>query len=183
MSQVLKAVILLSHSEETRRRQGEKEISEILERQPPISELKALEHLSNAAPIVKKLDPRIDTIWERAVTVRPGDEEIYAIWFRIKFTEKNWKAAQKVGLPLLSHHEDVKRTYLFSHRMLQAAMLYMKKFPEKREPFFWNIVMCELAGTATTSSETDRKILRPLAFGFLSRAILEAESGDRSVGV
>lgn len=60
-------------------------------------------------------------------------------------------------------------------------MMYMKKFPDKREPFFWNIITCELAGTAEDSSEMDRKILRPLAYGFLSRAILEVESGNQSV--
>lgn len=48
--------------------------------------------------------------------------------------------------------------------------MYMKKFPKKREPFFWNIVTCELAGTDELSSELDQKILRPLAYGFLSKA-------------
>lgn len=52
-------------------------------------------------------------------------------------------------------------------------MLYMKNFPEKREPFFWNIICCELAGSDQSSSELDRKILRPLAFGFLSKAASE----------
>ena len=48
--------------------------------------------------------------------------------------------------------------------------MYMKRFPEKREPFFWNIITCELAGTDENSSEMDRKVLRPLAYGFLSKA-------------
>lgn len=52
-------------------------------------------------------------------------------------------------------------------------MLYMKNFPEKREPFFWNIICCELAGSDQSSSELDRKILRPLALGFLSKAAVE----------
>ena len=60
-------------------------------------------------------------------------------------------------------------------------MLYMKKFQEKREPFFWNIVSCELAEMNEKISDTDRKILRPLAYGFLSRAIQEVESENRSV--
>lgn len=54
--------------------------------------------------------------------------------------------------------------------LFQAAMMYMKKFPSKREPFFWNIITCELAGTHPSSSDIDRKILRPLAYGFLSKA-------------
>lgn len=55
-------------------------------------------------------------------------------------------------------------------------MLYMKNFPEKRVPFFWNIICCELAGSDPFSSELDRKILRPLAFGFLSKAAAEANT-------
>lgn len=51
--------------------------------------------------------------------------------------------------------------------------MYMKKFPEKREPFFWNIVTCELAGSQESASETDKRVLRPLAHGFLSRAAAE----------
>jgi hypothetical protein len=54
-------------------------------------------------------------------------------------------------------------------------MMYMKRFPEKREPFFWNVVSCELAGLDGKSSETDRKILRPLAYGFLSRVVADLE--------
>lgn len=57
-----------------------------------------------------------------------------------------------------------------SDLLSQAAMMYMKKFPSKREPFFWNIITCELAGTHPASSDIDRKILRPLAYGFLSKA-------------
>ena len=65
--------------------------------------------------------------------------------------------------------------------MLQAAISYMKKFQEKREPFFWNILTCELAELHEKSSNTERRILRPLAYGFLSRAIREAESENQSV--
>lgn len=53
-------------------------------------------------------------------------------------------------------------------------MMYMKKFPEKREPFFWNIITCELAGNDPSASDMDRKVLRPLAFGFLSKAAADA---------
>lgn len=56
-------------------------------------------------------------------------------------------------------------------------MMYMKRFPEKREPFYWNILTCELAGTHQSSSEIDRKILRPLAYGFLSKALADVPLG------
>ena len=97
---MLKAIFLLKQPEIVRQLQGQKELADILARQPPISNLIALENLNN---ITRGCDshPRIATIWERAITVRPGDEEIYDAWFRAKFNERNWKAAQKVGAPLL----------------------------------------------------------------------------------
>ena len=61
-------------------------------------------------------------------------------------------------------------------------MMYMRNFPEKRDPFFWNILACELAGSEIDSSDTGQKVLRPLAYRFLSRAILDAETASRSVG-
>jgi hypothetical protein len=60
-------------------------------------------------------------------------------------------------------------------------MMYMKKFPEKREPFFWNIIACELAGTDKSCSDMDRKVMRPLAYGFLSRAAADVEKENQSV--
>lgn len=60
-------------------------------------------------------------------------------------------------------------------------MLYMKKFQDRREPFFWNILTCELAGTSDKSSDTDRKILRPLAYGFLSRAVQAVDQENQNV--
>lgn len=82
---------------------GYKELCRILEREPPISDLNALENLNAMSMIrdCKLSHPNIGTIWERAITVRPEDEEIYDLWFHTKFNERNWKAAQKVGAPLL----------------------------------------------------------------------------------
>lgn len=61
-------------------------------------------------------------------------------------------------------------------------MMYMKGFPEKRQPFFWYIVSCELAGLDRKSSDTDRKIIRPLAYRFLSRAVANSEMEYSAVG-
>lgn len=63
---------------------------------------------------------------------------------------------------------------------LKAAITYMKKFPQKSEPFFWNIIACALAGTDGYSSESDRKIMSGLAFGFLSKAAADASANNVS---
>ena len=55
-------------------------------------------------------------------------------------------------------------------------MMYMKKFPLSREPFFWNIITCELAGSHESATETDRTILRPLAYGFISKAAADVSA-------
>lgn len=88
--------ILLAHPEQARRQQGQKELDEILRRAQPISEIEALTALNDAAQNRKDKDARIQKIWERAAGVRPQDEELYVRWFKIKFSERKWNAAQKV---------------------------------------------------------------------------------------
>lgn len=144
--------ILLGHPDQARREQGSRELDEILGRTHPISETEALVALNNAAKARNDDDPRIQTIWERAVSVRQGDEDLYRTWFKTKFLEGKWTAAQK------------------------AAMMYMKKFPLNREPFFWNIITCELAGTHKSPTETDQKILRQLAYRFISKAAADVSA-------
>ncbi|MCJ1464356.1 hypothetical protein MMC07_002969 [Pseudocyphellaria aurata] len=141
--------ILLGHPDQARREQGKRELDGIFERSPPISDIDALVALNTAAEARMDDDPRIQRIWERAVSVREGDENLYRTWFKTKFLEGRWTAAQK------------------------AAMMYMKKFPLSREPFFWNIITCELARNHTCATETDRNVLGPLAYRFISKAAAE----------
>lgn len=143
-------------------------MNDVLGRAQPISEIEALFALNNIAQTKIDDEPRLETIWERAAGVRPHDEDLYIKWFKTKFSERKWKAAQKVRAFSLSIYKGKRNNS--SDFLSQAAMMYMKKFPSKREPFFWNIITCELAGTHPSSSDIDRKILRPLAYGFLSKA-------------
>lgn len=90
--------ILLGHPDQARREQGSRELDEILGRPHPISDTEALVALNNAAKARNDDDPRIQTIWERAVGVRQGDEDLYRTWFKTKFLEGKWTAAQRVCL-------------------------------------------------------------------------------------
>ena len=49
-------------------------------------------------------------------------------------------------------------------------MLYQKKFPEKRQPFFMAIVSSHLAATAPTALENDKRIFGALAYRLLAKA-------------
>lgn len=66
---------------------------------------------------------------------------------------------------------------------LKAAITYMKKFSQKSEPFFWNIIACALAGNDGCSSESDRKIMNGLAFGFLSKAAADVSTNNVSLEI
>lgn len=88
--------ILLAYPEEARRQQGRRELNEILSRPHPISDIEALTTLNDAAQERKDKESRLQTIWERAVGVRPHDEDLYVRWFKTKFSERKWNAAQKV---------------------------------------------------------------------------------------
>lgn len=88
--------ILLGHPDQARREQGRRELDDILERSQPISDIEALVALNAAAKARHDDDPRIQTIWERAVGVRQWDENLYRTWFKTKFMEEKWTAAQKV---------------------------------------------------------------------------------------
>lgn len=88
--------ILLGHPDQARREQGQRELDEIFERSPPISDIDALVSLNNAALDRIDDDPRIQKIWERAVGVREWDENLYRTWFKTKFLEGRWTNAQKV---------------------------------------------------------------------------------------
>lgn len=57
-------------------------------------------------------------------------------------------------------------------------MMYMKKFPSSRDPFFWNIITCELAGTHKSATETEQTVLRSLAYRFISKAATDVSGGQ-----
>ena len=88
--------INLRHPDQARRAKGYKDLEEILGRSHPISDIEALVAINTAAKARGDDNPRIQTIWERAVSVRPGDEDLYRTWFKTKFLEGKWAAAQKV---------------------------------------------------------------------------------------
>ncbi|MCJ1471830.1 hypothetical protein MMC13_000471 [Lambiella insularis] len=87
-----------------------------------------------------------DSMWERAVTLNPKDEQLVDRWFRTKFVFGRYKPAQK------------------------AAMMYSKNFPESRRPYFWAILASHLASNSLGVSETERSMFSGLAYKLLAKA-------------
>lgn len=125
-------IILLAHSDQARQLQGRHELGEILAKKPPLSELKALEALNNAAKDWQSPDPRIETIWERAVSVRPQDEQLYVSWFHARLKERKWDSAQKVSFL----HIKIRLISVLTHKFLMLAVgsydVYEKIFGKPR---------------------------------------------------
>ena len=95
--QVLKARVLLSFPDSPRQKQGRDDISTLLQRDPPIADVQAVIILEECLRQIEATDAEIDLIWERAVRLRPQDEELQTLWFKKNFEQRIWKGAQKVG--------------------------------------------------------------------------------------
>lgn len=100
-TQVLKARVLLSFSESPRQNQGRDDISALLQRDPPITDVQALVILQECLQQIGATDAEVDLIWERAVRLRPHEEELQTLWFRKNFEAQKWKGSQKVCYSIL----------------------------------------------------------------------------------
>ena len=122
-----------------------------------MDDIETLRALDAIAETSENHEPRLRQVWQRAAAARPQDENLHTVWFRSKFQVDNLRAAQ------------------------QASQTWMKNFPKKREPFFlYLLTMHRLAEDATTP-ESERTLLRSLAFKFLSKAASESLDGADGV--
>ena len=55
-------------------------------------------------------------------------------------------------------------------------MMYMKRFPYRREPYFWNIISCQIAGDDPNVSESEKAVFKQLAYAFLSKAAINTSA-------
>ena len=130
-----------------------KELGVLLERKPPVDDIQTLSALDALAEAQGENEPRLRQIWQRAAGARPQDEKLHMVWFRSKFQVGNLRAAQ------------------------QASQSWMKLFPKNRDPFFlYVLTMHELAEDSATP-ESERTLLRSLAYKFLSKAVAEIPEG------
>lgn len=135
--------------EQTRNQQGLKELRVLLDRKPPVDDIETLRALDAIAETNEEHEPKLRQVWQRAAGARPQDENLHMVWFRSKFQAEDLRAAQ------------------------QASQSWMKNFPKKREPFFLYILTIHRLAETSTTLESERTLLRSLAFKFLSKAASE----------
>ena len=143
--------------EKTRHQQGLKELGVLLERNPPVVDIETLRTLDTLAEAKGQNEPRLRQVWQRAAGVRPQDEKLHVVWFRSKFQVGNLRAAQ------------------------QASQSWMKNFPKNREPFFLYILTMHKLAEDSATPESERTLLRSLAYKFLSKAASEVSDGVEGI--
>ena len=148
--QVKKINVLLLWPDEARNQQGLKELNVLVERKPPVDDIETLRALDIIAGSRGELEPKLRQVWQRAAGARTQDEKLHMVWFRSRFQVGNLRAAQ------------------------QASQTWMKNFPKKRDPFFLYILTMHKLAEDLATPESERTLLRSLAYKFLSKAVSEA---------
>lgn len=128
-----------------------------MERKPPVDDIETLRALDAMAEARGELEPRLLQVWQRAAGARPQDEKLHMIWFRSKFQVGNLRAAQ------------------------QATQSWMKNFPKNRDPFFLYILTMHKLAEDSATPESERALLRSLAYKFLSKAASEVPNGEERI--
>ena len=134
-----------------------KELGVLLERKPPVDDIETLMALDAIAEAKGEIEPRLQQIWQRAAGARPHDEKLHKDWFRFKFQVGNLRAAQ------------------------QASQSWMKNFPKKRDPFFLYILTMHKFAEDPATPESERTLLRSLAYKFMSKAASEVPDGVEGI--
>ena len=119
-----------------------------------MDDIETLRALDAIAETMGEYEPRLRQVWQKAAGARPQDENLHSVWFRSKFQVGNLRAAQ------------------------QASQSWMKNFPKKREPFFLYILTMHRLAEDSATPESERNLLRSLAFKFISKAASEAADAD-----
>lgn len=119
-----------------------------------IETLRALDAIAEAND---ENEPRLRQIWQKAAGVHPQDEKLHMVWFRSKLQAGNLRAAQ------------------------QASQSWMKNFPRNRDPFFLYILTIHKLAEDSTTPESERTLLRSLAYKFLSKAATEVPLGPEGI--
>ena len=148
---------------------GSKELNDLAERKPPITDLQALKTLDIFLSKYPQHNPLILQIWERAASTQGQDEEFLSILFQIHFEEERYAAAQKVRM--LSHPPGSIRAN--RHVTAKTAMVWQKNHQQQRTPFFLYILCCYIVSNAPGVSDKDKTLCQMLSYKFLSKAAAE----------
>ncbi|KAL6716429.1 hypothetical protein ACLMJK_005996 [Lecanora helva] len=150
---VTRIKILLSWNDAQRSEQGLKDLENLLKRKPPVTDIEALRALDGlflGFKSLEQLTPAQKQTWQRAANSHPLDENLHSVWYRSKFQDGDYRAAQ------------------------QASMTWMKNFPKDRKPFYFYIINTHLV-SVSSSDDSEKGLMRSLAYKYLSKAAAESD--------
>ncbi|EXJ79045.1 hypothetical protein A1O3_08546 [Capronia epimyces CBS 606.96] len=141
----LKAFVLVNQPDKAQHDRGQTEVLDLCKRSPAVTDPEAIYQLQDA---LKSLSLRDEgpKLWERAVTAKQNDKDLYMRWLNQAVLDNNWISAQK------------------------ATMGLRKSFPKERNYEFWNIMMCHLIHMQNDLPEKERTLFGTLAYRMISKA-------------
>jgi N-terminal acetyltransferase B complex non-catalytic subunit len=96
LRQALKAFVLVNHTEAAQHDRGQEEVLALCRRNPAITEPEAIYQLQDALKCLSLRDEEGPKLWERAVTAKQNDKDLYIRWLNQAVADSNWLSAQKV---------------------------------------------------------------------------------------
>ncbi|KAH0842404.1 hypothetical protein AYO21_10520 [Fonsecaea monophora] len=91
----LKAFVLVNQPDKTQYDRSREEVLDLCKRTPPLTEPEAIYQLQNALKTLS-LHEESPKLWERALSVKKDDKDLYMRWLNQAVADNNWKSAQKV---------------------------------------------------------------------------------------
>lgn len=96
LAQALRAFVLVNHPEKSQHTRGRTEVLDLCKRNPPITEPEAIYQMQDALKTLSLREVEGPKLWERAVTAKQNDQDLYVRWLNQAIADDNWFSAQKV---------------------------------------------------------------------------------------
>ncbi|KAJ9606433.1 hypothetical protein H2200_009394 [Cladophialophora chaetospira] len=91
----VKALAFVSQPDKSHHDRGRQEALDLCKRTPPITEPEAIYQLQSALRSLS-LQEESPKLWERALTAKKDDKDLYTRWLNQAIADNNWRSAQKV---------------------------------------------------------------------------------------
>lgn len=182
---------------------SKQELGLFLTRERPVTDAATLflfESLFQTCAKDSIIADRLAHAWERAAAVASGNNVwLYQEWFEVKIRNACYKDAKQVSSshryceiprrePAPYPFEDfldsisVSLQYVYIHNdVIQAAMAWMKAYPQQREPFYLYILLNLVISKSYDTLPTDRKLCQMLAYKALEKAAADTEGNDKQL--
>lgn len=93
--QAVKAFVLVNHADKSQHDRGKTEVLDLCKRSPPVTEPEAIYQLQTALKTIS-LHDETSKLWERALTAKKDDKDLYTRWLNQAIADSDWRSAQKV---------------------------------------------------------------------------------------